>query len=209
MEEIKMFYSLEWNKKYPDVWYNDKVKIFEPVFCPVDLKHRRARRIKEQNLSIRVMKDYFGDFITTFYADWLINDRVAEIFKTNNLTGYELRPVDVCNRELDFNLWELVVTGSAGKAHPDSEIVVERSCEHCGKIKYSPVKKGIGLIVDETQWDGSDFFTVIEKKGYLLVNEKVKKIIIDNNMTGVYCKPVNELGWVEWKPGHWLPLSGS
>jgi hypothetical protein len=47
-----------------------------------------------------------------------------------------------------FSLWELVITGNAGNAHPDSGLNMKLHCEHCGLTRYAPIKKGIGIIVD-------------------------------------------------------------
>jgi hypothetical protein len=191
-----MFYELERDYRYPDVWYNDS-DAFDPfisVKCPKYPGHQRGKRDINVNLWIDIKSRKIGDFVSTVYSDWLITDRVAEIFKAHNLTGYRLQPVKVCNKKLDFNLWELVITGSAGRAHPDSGIYVKEYCEYCGSTVYSPIKKGVGIIVDEEHWDGSDFFTIIEYYKYVLITEKVKKIIEDNNLKGVRLVLPSELG---------------
>jgi hypothetical protein len=191
-----MFYELERDDIYPDVWYSDE-EAFDPfteVKCPKDPGHQRGERDYNVNLWIDIKKPKMGDFVSTVYSDWLITDRVAEIFKTHNLTGYELHPVKVCNKKLEFNLWELVITGNAGRAHPDSDLNLRLYCKYCGLTRYTPIKKGLGIIVNETQWDGSDFFTIIEYYKYVLITEKVKKIIEENNLKGVRVVLPSELG---------------
>jgi hypothetical protein len=192
-----MFYVLRRNDRYPDVWYNDSDE-FDPftlVKCPKDPDHQRGERDQNVNLWIDIKKPKIGDFVPTVYSDWLITDRTAEIFKTHNLTGYKLQSVKVCNKKLDFNLWELVVTGSAGRAHPDSELRLIRHCEYCGSTKYTQIKKGVGIIVDEKNWDGSDFFTIVEYYKFILITEKVKKIIDEYNLKGVKVILPSELGF--------------
>jgi len=191
-----MFYELEKDDRYPDVWYSesDDFDPFISIKCPKYPGHQRGERDINVNLWIDIKKPKLGDFVSTVYSDWLITDRVAEIFKAHNLTGYELHPVKVCNKKLDFNLWELIITGSAGRAHPSSGIYVKEHCEYCGSTIYSPIKKGIGIIVDESHWDGSDFFTIIEYYKYILITEKVKKIIEENNLKGVRVVSPSELG---------------
>jgi hypothetical protein len=194
-----MFYELERDDNYPDVWYSDSDN-FDPfisIKCPKYPGHQRGERDINVNLWIDIKKPKLGDFVSTVYSDWLITDRVAEIFKVHNLTGYELHPVKVCNKKLDFNLWELVITGSAGRAHPDSGIYIKEHCEYCGSTIYSPIKKGVGIIVDKAQWDESDFFTIIEYWKFVLVTKKVKKIIKENKLKGVRVVSVSELGWDE------------
>jgi hypothetical protein len=191
-----MFYELEKDDRYPDVWYSDSDK-FDPfisIKCPKYPGHQRGKRDINVNLWIDIKSPKMGDFVSTVYSDWLITDHVAEIFKTHNLTGCKLHPVKVCNKNLDFNLWELVITGNAGKAHPDSDIYVKEHCEYCGSTIYSPIKKGIGIIVNEDSWDGSDFFTITEYYKYILITEKVKKIIEENNLKGVRVVSPSELG---------------
>ncbi|HNX29617.1 MAG TPA: hypothetical protein PKN87_09465 [Syntrophomonadaceae bacterium] len=138
-----------------------------------------------------------GDFVSTVFSDWLITDRVAEIFKAHNRTGYKLHPVKVCNKKLSFNLWELVVTARAGKAHPDSGIYVKEHCGYCGSTVYSPIKKGVGIIVDETRWDGSDFFIITEYYKFVLITEKAKKVIEENKLKGAKIVLASDLGWDE------------
>lgn len=182
-----MFYELEKDDRYPNVWYSDSDD-FDPfiaIKCPKYPEHQRGKRDINVNLWIDIKKPKMGDFVSTVYSDWLITDRVAEIFKAHNLTGYKLHPVKVCNKTLDFNLWELVITGSAGRAHPDSGLNLRLHCEYCGLTRYTPIKKGLGIIVNEESWDGSDFFTIIEYYKYILITEKVKKIIEENNLKGV------------------------
>lgn len=58
-------------------------------------------------------------------------------------------------------LWELAVTGTAGKAHADSGIRVLERCEACGAVESSSFRSN-GIIVDEERWDGSDFFLTEE-----------------------------------------------
>ena len=191
-----MFYELEKDDRYPDVWYsdNDDFDPFISIKCPKYPEHQRGKRDINVNLWIDIEKPKMGDFISTVYSDWLITDHVAEIFKAHNLTGYELHPVKVCNKKLNFNLWELIITGSAGRAHPDSGINLKLYCKYCGLTRYTPIKKGLGIIVDEAHWDGSDFFTIIEYYKYIMITEKVKKIIEENDLKGVRMALPSELG---------------
>jgi len=194
-----MFFELEKDHKYPEVWYNDNEEYdpFVTVICPQHAGHQRGRRDFNISLWIDIKKPKLGDFISTVYSDWLITDRVAEIFSSYKLSGYRLQSVKVCNKKLDFNLWELVITSSVGKAHRDAGIKLKDYCEYCGAVKYTPIKKGVGIIVDEENWDGSDFFTITEYWKYVLVTERVKKIIVENNLKGVVLVKLNEIGWDE------------
>jgi hypothetical protein len=52
-----------------------------------------------------------------------------------------------------------------------------------------------GIIVDSNNWDGSDIFTVTGYNRYILITERLKKIIEDNKLTGAQIIPVRELIW--------------
>ena len=186
-----IFYKLKIDDKYPCPWYNDKVDHFDRVICPKHPGHQRGVR-NEHPLSIEIKKFKFGDFVSTVYSDWLITDRVAEIFESNHLTGYELRPVDVCNATLPFPLWEIVVTGKA-EPHPDSGIKEIYRCEYCGSIKRRAFNDSTGIIIDEATWDGSDFFRIEAYPKYIFVVEKVKKIIEEYHLAGTLLIPSTEL----------------
>jgi len=188
-----MFYELEKDSNYPDVWYNNEIDHFISIVCPIHDGHQRGTRNKAMNLSIEIKKKKFGDFVSTVYSDWIITDHVAEILSNHELTGYKLQPIDVCNMILPYRLWELVVIGKGGEAHPDSGITRTYHCEHCNHIKYRAFKNGVGIIVDESNWDGSDFFTVTAYPKFILVNEKVKSIIEENNLKGALLVPTTEL----------------
>lgn len=187
------FYKLVWDEKYSDVWYNDKIDHFIGITCPIHDGHQRGTRNKDMNLSIKIQNKKFGDLISTVYSDWLITDKVAEIFSKNVLTGYELKSVDVCNRTLPIKLWELVITGQGGEAHPNSGIVKTYHCEHCNYKKYRAFQNGVGIIVDESNWDGSDFFTITAYPKFILISENVKSIIEKNDLNGVLLVPTTEL----------------
>ena len=80
-------------------------------------------------------------------------------------------------------LWEIKVTGKGGDADPKSgiKLIPESVCEACGLKDYTKFTDGI--IVDENNWDGSDFFTVNGYPMFFLVTERVKDFIIKKQYT--------------------------
>jgi len=188
-----IFYDLGKDYKYKDVEHA-KGTDWEGIICPVNKGHQRAgNRIGPLRINIKSKK--LSDFLTTFLSDWIITDKVSEIFKSTGITGYELRSVIVCNMNLPFSLWELIVTGKGGDAHPDSGIYIKKYCEYCNFKRYSAYENGI--IVDENNWDGKDILTVTGYPGHVLVTERVRNIIEENKLTGVLFTPSNELKWPE------------
>ena len=194
-----MFYSLEEDDEYPVVEYDDDKDLFREVECPVFQDHIRMER-NDENLSIVLKRKKMGDFVSTADSDWLIPDKTADLFKKHNLSGYKLREVDVSNKVLPFKLWEIIVVSKA-KVHPDSGMKKIFSCEHCGAVIYGASDENTGIIIDESEWDGSDFFTVEENENYIFVTNRVKKIIEDNKLTGVLLVPSTDLSFGYAPPG--------
>jgi len=176
--------------QYPEVWYNSKIDHFRSIDCPVFPGHARAKR-NDSNLSIEIKRKKMGDFVSTVYSDWLITDKTAELFKKLKLTGYKLRNVNISNKIVPFELWEFIVVGKA-KIHSDSGVKELYHCEHCDLFVRGTSCDSKGVIIDESTWDGSDFFSIEEKDTCVLVTEKVKKIFDIHKLTGILLVPCTE-----------------
>ena len=190
-EEIVMFYTIVFDDEYPDVWYNSKKDHFYTVECPVFPDHIRGER-NDESLSIEIKRKKMGDFIFTPFCDCLITDKTAELFEKEGLTGYKLREVDVSNKVLPFKLWEIRVLGKA-KITPDSGMKEIYRCEHCDLVMYGVSNDKTGAVIDESTWDGSDFFRIEQNQIIIFVTEKVKNVIDDHKLTGVFLVPSTEL----------------
>lgn len=179
----------------------------EQILCPAQEGHMRAGA-RIGNLSIKIPSK-IGDMIWTWYSEFMITDRVKNLFEEAGFTGYLLKPVTITGflgksrkkslqmmeeRELPV-LWELVVTGWAGMAPRESgiKLLESESCPVCGMLRYSGLTDPTRLI-DESQWDGSDFFMVWPMPRFIFVSEKVKKFIKANKLTGGSIVPVEKLG---------------
>jgi hypothetical protein len=194
----------EWERNYGLAEWADSVKL-ESIICPVHPGHRRAGR-RLTDLTIILPSPRVGDFVWTWYSDCLITDWVLELFQRAGFTGFEVRPVTVERvkrlgkegLEDIPRLWELVVTGRGGDARPESGIRVIYRCEACGLVEYSSYRNGI--LVDEDQWDGSDFFTVNGYPKHILVTERVKDLVIAHRLTNCALIPAEKLRWPETVP---------
>lgn len=194
MEENMIFYVMVCDDSYQDVELAAGTD-WQGIKCPVNDDHQRAgERIGDLRINIKTKK--VGDFMSTFFTEWIINDKVIEIFKANNITGFETKPVEVCNKELPYRFWELIVTGNGGNAHLDSGIYLKWKCQYCNLIRYSAYENGI--IVDLDNWDKSDIFTVTGYPRHVLVTEKVKRLIEEHKLTGVLFTPSHELVWPDY-----------
>jgi len=189
-----------WKMGSPDserllAWEADEVD-YESIRCPVDSGHQRIGR-RTTDLSVELVAYPVADIVWTWYSDCLIQDHVLEAFREAGLTGFEVKPVKArfkSKRHRDKEpprLWELVVTGSAGMPPPESGVRLIERCEACGAEDYTAWTDASKLI-DEKQWDGSDFFK-LRIYGYKFVTERVVDCIRRHEFLHVKFTPVEEL----------------
>jgi hypothetical protein len=170
------------------------------IRCPLHPGHQRAGP-RAMDLTVVLDSTRIGDFIWTWQSECLITKRTFGLFQDANLSGFELRPVTVervkrlrQGSQLSIpTLFELKVTGRAGHAHRSSGVRVFNRCDACGLVEYSSYKKG--LIVDEAEWDGSDFVTVIGYPAMIMVTERVKEIIVTNELKPCTLTPSRKMRW--------------
>jgi PBS lyase HEAT-like repeat len=144
-----------------------------------------------------------GDFVWTWYSDCIVTEGPLSLFKQAGLTGFEARPVTVekikrfsrkHNEEVAIPpLWELLIQGRGGDAAPESGIYPLYEIEDSGRFSYSSFRNGI--VVDEANWDASDFFTVNGYPKFILVTERVKDLIIDRKLINCALIPSHKLEW--------------
>jgi hypothetical protein len=144
-----------------------------------------------------------GDFVWTWYSDCILAEGALSLFRQAGFTGFEARPIIVekikrlsrkRREEVTIpSLWELLIQGKGGDAAPESGIYPLYEIEDSGRFSYSSFRNGI--IVDEANWDGSDFFTVNGYPKYILVTERVKELIIVHELTNCALIPSHKLEW--------------
>ncbi len=182
---------------------------WESIVCPRDAGHRRAGR-RLTPLYVDVLSWNVVDFSRTMLSDVVITKNTLDVLHEAGLTGFEVRPARVeglAPGAKRFNLpklWEFVVIGSGGPAHEASGIVQLLNCDECGLVRYSAFEHGIQ--VDESAYDGSDFFTVAEYPKYVLVNPRARGAIEQAGLTNV---AFVESAEIEWPCGVVKPRSGA
>jgi hypothetical protein len=177
-------------------WSDDEIET-EKVFCPIDPGHQRGGK-RLTNLSIILPHGTVQDFVWTWYSECLIQDDVLDLFRRERFTGFDVKSVKARFRgggERLPKLWELVVTGWAGMARPESGIKRTYFCEACKHTKYSGISDAQRLI-DEAQWDGSDFFMVWPMPSLVFVTQRVADCIRDHRLTDVVLKELRELNGI-------------
>jgi len=197
--KLMIFYKLEFGYEESCIEGSES-NDWEGIVCTADPRHQRAgRRVTTLHLGITGSK--LTDFSRTL-LDFVITDHALTVLKTAGLTGFTVKPTVIDSYPKGFDpqsipkLWELQVTGWGGMAPVESGMQLIKSCSACGSLKYSGTEH-VEQILDETQWDGSDFFFVWPLPKYIFVTERAAKIIHDKQLTGVRLLNSSELGQVE------------
>ncbi len=155
------------------------------------------------DLAIVLPSPRIGDFVWTWYSDCLVTHAVLSLFAQAGFTGFEAKPVIIerikglsRKRKEEVvipSLWELVIKGKGGDADPESGIYRLYDTRDSGVLQYSSFRNGI--IVDEANWDGSDFFTINGYPRFFLVTERVKEFIVAHKLTNCALTPSHKLEW--------------
>ena len=171
---------------------------WESIVCKTDPGHQRAGR-RLTDLFLDVLSWNVVDFSRTMLSDIVFTDRALKVLREAGLTGFEIRntnieglPAGVKSSALP-TLWEFVVTGYAGPAHSASGIVKLRKCDACGLVTNSAFERG--LLVNESTYDGSDFFTVAEYPKYVLASHRAKVAIESAGLTNIEFVDSSKLEW--------------
>ena len=192
-------------------WANDKMEL-EQIVCPVDKDHRRGGK-RLTDLSVILPGGAVQDFVWTWYSECLAQDHVLELLRASGFTGFEVKPVKAeFKRATDRRpprLWEIVVTGWAGMAPPESGIKLVKHCDACGNLGYSACTHP-DKIIDASQWDGSDFFIVWPLPAFIFVTGRVADTIRDHRLMGTALKPPGSLevagsGFSPGRLSYWMP----
>jgi hypothetical protein len=199
-ERYDLYGQPDWEERFGRATWGKETH-YNDIVCPIDPTHPRASG-RCTYLTIVLPFPEIGDFIWTSYSEAVVPDRTLSLFRNAGFTGFEARPVKleriIGNRKQGAQpaippLWELVITGKGGDAAAESKIRLIDHCEGCGYKEYSSFHNGI--VVDETNWDGSDFFTVNGYPKFILVTERVKNLIMSHQLTNCVLIPSHELQW--------------
>jgi hypothetical protein len=158
------------------------------ITCPVDNGHQRAGK-RLPYLDVKLPGGVVQDFVWTWYSECLVQDHVLELFRANDVTGFEVKPVKVAFKRKSSHkpprLWELVVTGWAGVASEESRIKAVSHCDACDLVTYS-----VGAdfnpreLINTSQWDRSDIFMVWPLPKCIFVTDRIVQLIRDSRLTG-------------------------
>lgn len=201
-EKYKLYGRPGWDSVYGRAEWSESMPegSLERISCSANPNHRRSGN-RLAKLVVVLPSPRVGDFVWTWYSECLITERVLKLFREAGLTGFDVQPVRIervkrvrKDKSLSVpQLHELVAVGQGGEAHLDSGIRVFQTCDACGLKAYSSYTNGI--VVNEKQWDGSDFFTVRGYPKFILVTERVKDLVVSQQLTNCVLIPSQELRW--------------
>jgi hypothetical protein len=174
----------EGNSREAD-WVQSELR-YESIRCPIDPSgHRRAgKRISKLSVTLPNLEPL--DFV---WACWecLVQERVVQLFREIGLKGFEVLPATArfsrSSRQAP-KFWELVATGSAGLISPKSGYSILHRCPACGAIDDDTKIDDPTKVVDESSWDGSDFFRVERISGWIFITDRVVQVLRESQFKG-------------------------
>ena len=165
---------------------------WESITCPKDPRHQRAgKRITD--LFVKQVNKIEYDLSSTFLSDIIISDKLLDIFKKQNVKGYNIKPIKIrkSKKILKNEYYELIVTGKGTLDLSKSGISLVTNCKYCGLVQYSSFHNG--LIIKS--WDKSDIFITPEYPKYVLITERLKDILLNNNIRYIPFIESSKLIW--------------
>jgi hypothetical protein len=145
--------------------------------CPLNDEHRQDRRTTPLALEVKhANRD--EQMITSWLGERVVHASLLAEFQKRGFTGYRLKPAMVRFRDgnVSRDYSELIVTGWAGIARPESGIKLLENCPGCHLKRYSSLLDSTQLI-DWTAWTGDDFFIVWPLPSFTLITARVAEAL--------------------------------
>lgn len=120
-----------------------------------------------------------NDLMFPFPGQVIVTADVATALQQSPLQGIELMPIEIVkakgnNSTYALPLFELRVKGHGWREGVDESMLI--SCPQCGRTKNPKSKSGLEPL-DETRWDGTDFFNVDHNPNVIAVTSRVKEFL--------------------------------
>jgi hypothetical protein len=203
-EQYRVYGLPEWAKRFGRAEWSENVVHMDIGRFGGSLPRGHPKAGLDQiDLTIILPSPDVGDFVWTWLSDCIVTADTLSLFKEAGFTGFEVRPVVVekvkglgRKRRPEVvmpSFWELVVMGKGGDAAPESGIHIIEGVGLPSVPVYSSFRNGI--VVNEANWDGSDFFTINGYPKHRLVTERVKEFIMERGLTNCTLIPSHELEW--------------
>ncbi len=130
-----------------------------------------------------------GDFLWNSHGLIIISQKVINIW--NQFEKFETYRVVIENKKTPFDYQGVVFLGRGGPFDPvESKAVYSKSLNDEGK---PAIIKQDGMYFDDSQWDGSDLFTINDFPHIAIVTERVVKIMKKVKLTNCKYTPIEEV----------------
>ena len=132
------------------------------------------------------------DVVHPFPGVIWVKENIVKLLKSISVTGVEFVPVELQLKKGLKNsieipqLWELYVRGKAWRKGVEPQSIIK--CNLCGRTEFPHPDI---LAVDESRWDGSDFFNVDQNQNKIIVTEKVHDILVKNKVANIDLIPID------------------
>ena len=194
------FYLLHhgWRNRGLAEWDHDIMAFLaEGHDCSVNPQHPTGKEGRICDLHVTLASDKVADFVWTWYSECLITDRVLDLFRKAEITGFKTKPVTVTGVKRGSlknvpRLHEMIVKGWGGEVRKESGITVKERCPGCGRTLYGPVLDW-SKAIDERRWDGTDIFTLWPLPAYIFAAEPVASLNRENGLRGSGVIPIADV----------------
>lgn len=193
-----IFYILNGQPMEPNIEEEFCFDVFEAKYGENILCHRVNPEDWPKDAALPVLlpaPSRLHDFMHTDSWNILITDRVLDMMRNENFKGLEVRPVTSRYKNKKYQeceiptYWVLLGSGCGGIADPKSGVNVMQIEDDY--VVYSD-PTDCSLIVDEAQWDGSDFFRVCPFASETFATEHVVEWIKRNKLKGAFIQPLDQ-----------------
>jgi hypothetical protein len=169
--------------------------------CALNPEHKRWRPASSLALQIKHNKLDQG-LIFSWVGQLVMLNQLAEELSKQDIGGFRLRPATVRFRDgqLSHDYSELVVTGWAGVARPESGVCVTFACTGCSYKEYSGFDDA-SLVIDWDQWTRDDFFIVWPLPAIRLVTSRVADFLKQHQIKGYSLSTLDDYTGGGFTPG--------
>jgi len=122
---------------------------------------------------------------------FLISEKALEIYEKNHISGYSgYHLVNISSdgySGLEGNIppyYSLDITGSIDLDFLSMHLKKKKVCAKCGQYEWNRTRMS-PMILDLSQWDGSDLCLLRTFPGFKLCSPKLREMITEGSLTGV------------------------
>jgi hypothetical protein len=154
-----------------------RYEIHECVVCG-----RRWSGKQLSNLEIELFGTTVKDFVWVDSAVIIVTLKMVDILQRSEILGFDTLEVDVINSKEYSSigpLFQVIITGSGGRAVDTASAQLIDECKICGWAQYAPPNQ---ILVRKEKWDKSDIFLIEEYPGFPLITQRFRNVLESNSI---------------------------